>query len=193
MAADATQTPWWVQSTQVIFYLTPVVVFLITGFFAAWRFNIFRTAKPSIRIDMEVSSRSCSSSYNVLSAVALLVNTSRVRAQCNSLQWVVRVLAPFDDHVVEAKLAEYQDYLRRVGPPVEFPWNIQYRVINDHPGIALEPGESNVVDMSVALPDWIQAVDVRCTMVLPKGSRGPVYVWNNRCIHDMSRKVNDGE
>ena len=193
MAADAIPTPWWVQSTQVIFYLTPVVVFLITGFFAAWRFNIFRTAKPSIRIDMEVSSRSCSSSYNVLSAVALLVNTSRVRAQCNSLQWVVRVLAPFDDHVVEAKLAEYQHYLRRVGPPVEFPWNIQYRIINDDPGIALEPGESNVVDLSVALPDWIQAVDVRCTMVLPKGRRGPVYVWNNRCIHDMSRKVNDGE
>ena len=54
MAPDAIPTPWWVQSTQVIFYLTPVVVFLVTGFFAAWRFNIFRTAKPSIRIDMEV-------------------------------------------------------------------------------------------------------------------------------------------
>ena len=145
MAADAIPTPWWVQATQVIFYLTPVVVFLVTGVFAAWRFNMFRTAKPSIRIDMEVSSRFCSSSYNVLSAVALIVNTSKVRAQCDSLQWVVRVLAPFDDHVVEAKLAEYQDYLHTVGRPAEFPWNIQYRVINDDPGIALEPGESNTV------------------------------------------------
>ena len=188
MAADVIPTPWWVQLTQVIFYLTPVVVFLITGSFAVWRFNIFRTTKPSIRIDMEVSSRSCSSSYNVLSAVALLVNTSRVRAQCDSLQWVVRVLAPFDDHVVEAKLAEYQDYLRRESRPAEFPWNIQYRIINYDPGIALEPGESNVVDMSVALPDWIQAVDVRCAMVLPKGTQGPIYVWNNRCIHDMPRR-----
>ena len=39
MAADAIPTPWWVQATQVIFYLTPVVVFLVTGVFAAWRFQ----------------------------------------------------------------------------------------------------------------------------------------------------------
>ena len=38
------------------------------------------------------------------------------------------------------------------GPGVEFPWNVQYRIQNDDPGIALEPGESNVVDMSLAIP-----------------------------------------
>ena len=186
------QEPLYEQIAQVIFYLSPLIVFVVTGFIAIWRFNIFRTAKPSIRIDLEVGSRANSDSYNVLSAVALVTNTSRVVAACTSLQWEVRVLAPFDDEDVEAKVAEYEGHMVTDGPPVEFPWNVQYRIRNDNPGIALEPGESNLVDMSLAVPEWIEAVDVRCTMVLPKGRRGPVYVWTNRRSHDMPRKVIDG-
>ena len=79
------------------------------------------------------------------------------------------------------------------GPGVEFPWNVQYRIQNDDPGIALEPGESNVVDMSLAIPDWITAVDVRCTMVLIKGQGGPDYVWTNRSPHDISVRQANGE
>ena len=153
---------------------------------AAWRFNIFRTAKPSIKIDLEVTS-------SVLSAVALVTNTSRVVAKCDSLQWEVRALAPFDDEDVESKVEEYEAYMETDGPGVEFPWNVQYRIQNDDPGIALEPGESNVVDMSLAIPDWIMAVDVRCTMVLIKGQGGPDYVWTNRSPHDISVRQANGE
>ena len=128
----------------------------------------------------------------MISAVAVVTNTSRVIARCNSLQWEVRVLAPFDDEDVESKAGEYEGYMNTNGPGVDFPWNVQYRVRNDNPGIALEHGESNVVDMSLAIPDWITAVDVRCTMVPPKGRRGPDYVWTNRCPHDIPGKVMNG-
>ena len=87
------QEPLYEQIAQVIFYLTPIVVFLLTAGAAAWRFNIFRSAKPSIKIDLEVSSRASSDTYNVLSAVALVTNTSRVVASCDSLRWEVRVLS----------------------------------------------------------------------------------------------------
>ena len=180
------QEPLYEQIAQVIFYLTPIIVFLVTAGAAAWRFNIFRTAKLSIKIDLEVTSRASSASYSVLSAVALVTNTSRVVAKCDSLQWEVRVLAPFDDEDVESKVEEYEAHMETDGPGVEFPWNVQYRIQNDDPGIALEPGESNVVDMSLAIPDWITAVDVRCTMVLIKGRGGPDYVWTNRSPHDIS-------
>ena len=176
------------QTAQIIFYLTPAVVFILTGVVAAWRFNIFRTAKPSIKIDLEVTSQASSDLWNVISAVALVTNTSRVRAGCNSLQWEVRVLAPYDDEDVAAKEEEYQGHMVAEGPPVDFPWNVQYRIRNNNPGIDLEPGESNVVDMSLAVPNWITAVDVRCTMVLPKGKRGPVYVWTSLCPHEISRR-----
>ena len=81
----------------------------------------------------------------------------------------------------KGKVAEYADHMITNGPGVDFPWNVQYRIRNDSLGIALEPGESNVVDISLAIPDWITAVDVRCTMVLTKGRRGPNYLWINRC------------
>ena len=184
--------PWYEQAAQVIFYLTPAIAFILTGFLAIWKFNVFRTAKPSIKVDLEVTSRASSESSNVISAVALVTNTSRVIARCSSLQWEVRVLAPFDDEDVETKVAEYADHMTTNGPGVDFPWNVQYRIRNDNPSIALEPGESNVVDISLAIPDWITAVDVRCTMVLPKGRRGPDYVWTNRCPHDISGKVTNG-
>ena len=186
MVVMAGQEPWYEQTAQVIFYLTPAIVFILTGIIAAWRFNIFRTAKPSIKVDLEVTSRASSDSWNVLSAVALVTNTSRVRASCNSLQWEVRVLAPYYDEDVESKVAEYGYPRVAEGPPVDFPWNVQYQIRNDNPGIDLEPGESNVVDMSLAIPDWITSVDVRCTLVLPKGSRGPIYVWTNLCPHKIS-------
>ena len=175
--------------SQTLFYLTPVVVFGLTAAIAIWRFRIFRTGKPAIKIDLEMSSRPASPSWTVLSALALVQNTSQVMARCNSLQWEVRVLSPFDDEAVELKVAEYSSYMTTEGPSVEFPWNVQYRIVSENPGIALEPGEFNVVDMSLALPRWIDAVDVRCTLVLPKGRRGPPYVWTNRKPHDICKEV----
>ena len=186
MVVMAGQEPWYEQTAQIIFHLTPVIVFILTGLVAIWRFNVFRTAKPAIKIDLEVTSHASSASWNVISAVALVTNTSRVRASCNSLQWEVRVLAPFDDEDVESKVAEYEYHMVAEGPPVDFPWNVQYRIRNNNPGIDLEPGESNVVDMSLAIPNWITTVDVRCTMVLPKGNRGPIYVWTSLCPHEIS-------
>ena len=66
---------------------------------------------------------------------------------------------------------------------MDFPWDVKYRIQNDNPGIDLEPGESNVVDMSLAIPDWITAVDVRYTMVLPKGKH---QLWTALCPHKIS-------
>lgn len=180
------------QTAQIIFHRTPAVVFLITGLVAAWRFNVFRTAKPSIKIELDVTSRRSSDSWNVISAVALVTNTSRVKASCDSLHWDVRVLAPFGDEDVETKVSEYRDYAVTEGPRVEFPWNLQHQIRNSNPGIFLEPGESNVVDMSPAIPNWITAVDVRCTMVLLKGKRGPAYVWTNLCPYDISQEAPNG-
>ena len=54
--------PWYEQAAQVVFYLTPAIVFILTGFLAVWRFNAFRTAKPSIKVDLEVTSRASSES-----------------------------------------------------------------------------------------------------------------------------------
>ena len=170
------------QIAQITFFITPIGVFIATGIFALLRFNLYRSAKPSIKIDLEVTSWSSSDSWNVLNAVGVVTNTSRVRASCRSAKWAVRVLAPYDDEDVASKVEEYQGYMIGEGPPVDFPWDVKYRIQNDNPGIDLEPGESNVVDMSLAIPDWITAVDVRYTMVLPEGKH---QLWTALCPHKI--------
>ena len=171
--------------TQVAFYLTPGTIFLLTAVVAIWRFNIFRTGKPAIQIDLEVSSRSTGGSWTVISAMASVTNSSKVLARCDSLQWEVRVLSPYSDDEVERKSEEYTPYMTTTGSTVEFPWNVQYLIKNDNPGIALEPGESNLVDMSIPIPTWIRAIDVRCTLVLPKSRDGAANIWTNRRPHDI--------
>ena len=187
------QEPWYEQTAQIVFYLTPLIVFIVTGLVAAWRFNIFRTSKPSIRIDLDITSRASSDSWTAISAVALVTNTSRVMAGCNSLQWEVRVLAPYNDEDVEHKMEEYVRHQVTDGPRVEFPWSVEHLIRNYNPGIALEPGESNVVDMSVAIPNWIRAVEVRCTLILLKGNSGPVYVWTSLRPHDIPQEAENGK
>ena len=51
---------------------------------------------------------------------------------------------------------------------------------NDDPGIALEPGESKVVD-------------VRCTLVPTRGQGGPDQVWTSRSPQDISVRTSIGE
>ena len=103
------------------------------------------------------------------------------------------MLAPFNDEDVEGKIEEYEALMVTNGPAVDFPWNVQYHIQSDDPGIALEPGESNVVDMSLAIPEWITALDVRCTMVLIKEQGSPDYVWTSRSPHDISVRTSNGE
>lgn len=177
--------------SQVLFHITPAVVFVLTALVAIIRFNLFRSAKPSIKVELAVSSRSASENWTAISAIASVTNTSQVIAKCDALMWEVRVLAPFDDEAVESKVEEYSAYFTTDGPPVEFPWNVQYLVRNNNPGIALEPGETNVVDLSLAIPGWITSIDVRCSLVLPKGSRGQPYLWTNRVPHDINTEEPD--
>ena len=67
----------------------------------------------AIKIDLDVSSRRCSPTYNALSAVAIVTNTSKVVTRITKAQWEVRVLSPYTDADVEDKVKEYQDYQRR--------------------------------------------------------------------------------
>ena len=71
--------------------------------------------------------------------------------------------------------------------------NAKERLYYEGPGIALEPGESNAVDMTLAIPEWMATVDVRCTMVLTKRQGGPDQVWTRRSPQDISVRTSNGE
>ena len=179
--------------TLTVFHLTPVIVFAVTAFVAMWRFTIFRMREPAINIELDVTSRPSSPSYNGITAVAILTNPSRVVAKCTTLIWQVRVLAPYTDEDVESKLEEYWDYYEREVRPVEFPWNVNYHIERPDSQIALEPGEVNTITMNLAIPSWIEAVDVQLFLEAPGNAKRAQIGWTGRCAHKMNEVPNGNQ
>ena len=176
---------WLKTWSLTIFHLTPLFVFLLTAAVAIWRFRLYRMGKAAIRIDMEVTSRRASPSYNALNAVAVLTNTGRVLAKFTTLIWEVRVLGPYTDQDVLTKIQAYDPYHEVETVAVEFPWNVNYTLSRRSSMISLEPGEVNTVSMSLAIPGWIESVDVQ--LVLQEaGSSGERDVgWVALRSHDI--------
>lgn len=174
---------------QTAFYLTPLIIALATLGLAWWRFKIFRIREPAITTDLRVSSRRCSPSYNALSAVVVLTNTSRVAVRITGLTWSVQVLAPYSDEDVESKISEYAPHLKIDGAPIDFPWNVNYAISQANARIALEPGESNTISMSLAIPNWIEAVDVLIELDSPPVKKSPPLCWAARRQHDIKEEV----
>ena len=178
-----------VAAGQIAFYLSPLLIAAVTLFLAWWRFKIFRVREPAITADLQVSSRRSSPSYNALSAVVVLTNTSRVAVRISEVTWQVQVLAPYSDADVERKTEEYVPYMESSGSPIDYPWNVNYKISRTNSRIALEPGESNTVSMSLAMPDWIEAIDVLIELDSPHSSEGSPLCWAARCQHDIQREV----
>ena len=176
-------------AAQIAFHLTPLIIALATLGLAWWRFKVFRVREPAIKMDLTVTSHRSSLSYNALSAVVALTNTSRVAVRISEVTWQVQVLAPYSDADVERKIDEYSPYMESAGSPIEFPWNVNYKISRTNSRIALEPGESNIVSMSLALPDWIEAVDVLIELDSPHSSEGSPLCWAARCQHEIEREV----
>ena len=174
---------------QIVFYFTPLAIAIATFALAWWRFNLFRTREPAITTDLLVTSRRSSPSYNALNAVVVLTNTSRVAVRITDSTWSVRVLAPYSDAAVASKIDEYAQHMVGTGSPIEFPWNVNYTVSRANARIYLEPGESNTISMSLALPDWIAAVDVLLELDSPHRAEGAPLCWAARCQHDIRSEV----
>ena len=193
-AVELQWLPWIIDAIQsktggwtlMVFHLTPLTVFLITAIGAIWRFNLFRMRAPAVRIEIDVTSRECSPSYNGITAVAMLTNTSRVVAKCTKVVWQVRVLAPYRDPQVQDKIKEFWEYYERENRPVEFPWNVNYHIERRDSQIALEPGEVNTIALNLAVPDWIEAIDVQLFLQAPGNAQGAQIGWIGRCTHKIN-------
>ena len=176
-------------AAQIAFYLSPLIIALVTFFLAWWRFKVFRIREPAITTDLLVTSRRSSPSYNALSAVVVLTNTSRVAVRITGLTWLVRVLGPYSDEAVASKIDEYETHMEVDGAPIEFPWNVNYTISQVNTKISLEPGEANTVSMSLAIPDWIETVDVLIELDSPPAKNSPPLCWAARCQHDIKSEV----
>lgn len=177
-----------VAAVQVVFYLSPLIIAGATLFLAWWRFKVFRVREPAIKMDLEVTSRRCSPSYNALNAVATLTNTSRVAVEITRLEWTVRILSPYDDDDVEDRIDEFERY-HSFNDFIDFPWDDYDTLLQEGVTLSLDPGESNAIGVSIAIPDWIAAVEVLIELDSPSEQDGARLYWIARCPHDINQEA----
>ena len=68
-------------------------------------------------------------------------------------------------------------------------WNVNYTISQVNTKISLEPGEANTISMSLAISDWIEAVDVLIELDSPHRVEGSPLRWAARCQHDLKEEV----
>ena len=175
-------------AAQIAFYLTPIIIALGTLGLAWWRFKVFRIREPAITTDLQVTSRRSSPSYNALSAVVVLTNTSRVAVEITRLEWTVRILSPYDDDDVEDRIGDSERY-RTFDGSLDFPWDVYDILMQEDIVISLDPGESNAIGTSMVIPDWIEAVEVLIELDSPSGQDDARLCWIARCPHDINRET----
>ena len=173
---------------QIVFYLSPLIIALVTFFLAWWRFKVFRVREPAITTDLQVTSRRSSPSYNALTAVVTLTNTSRVAVEITRLEWTVRVLSPYDDDDLEDRISDPERY-RTFNGSLDFPWDVYEVLIQEDVVISLDPGESNAIGTSTVIPDWIEAVEVFVELDSPSEQDDARLCWIARCPHDINQET----
>ena len=177
-----------VAAVQIVFYLSPLIIAGATLFLAWWRFKVFRVREPAIKMDLVVSSRRCSPSYNALNAVATLTNTSRVAVEITRLEWTVRILSPYDDDDVEDRIHEFERY-HSFNDFIDFPWDDYDTLLLEGVTLSLDPGASYAVGTSIVIPDWIEAVEVVVELSSRAGRHNERLGWIARCPHDVNREM----
>ena len=175
-------------TAQIIFYLSPLIIAGVTLFLAWWRFKVFRVREPAIKTDLQVSSRPCSPSYNALNAVATLTNTSRVAVEITRLEWTVRILSPYDDDDVEDRISDSERF-QPFNNSLDFPWDVYGIFLQEGVALSLDPGESNAIGTSIAIPNWIEAVEVMIELDSPSGQHNERLCWIARCPHDVNQEM----
>ena len=177
-----------VAAVQIVFYLSPLIIAGATLFLAWWRFKVFRIREPAIKMDLTVTSRRCSPSYNALNAVATLTNTSRVAVEITRLEWTVRILSPYDNDDVEDRIGDSERF-QPFNYSLDFPWDVYDILIQEGVTLVLDPVESNAIGMSIAIPDWIEAVEVLIELDSPSDQDGARLCWIARCSHDIYQEA----
>ena len=177
---------------QAVFFGATVLGFLLTAFFGVVRYRLFRAGRPFITINLEASSRPCSSELTQIGVIAKLYNGSRVLAKAEELEWECRALSLYRQEDAQAKIEEYfsadADHTRAYPGTAEFPWNVQQRITREKLNIEIEPNEYSHENISFIVPKYCRAVQVR--LFIPTKSnvtRG----WTAVIYHDTYHP--DGE
>lgn len=170
---------------QTFFYVVTALSILAAGAIGIVKFNLFRSGRAFITVNLEASSRPCSSTYMQIGVTARLFNGSRVLATARTLEWECRAVATYDDDLIESKIGEYfssgDAYQRTESSNSEFPWNVQQRITKTDLSLEIEPNEYSHDNVTFIVPAYCTAVQIRLFIPTPRNDR---LGWTAVIYHD---------
>ena len=170
-------------AAQISFYIVTGISVVATGILAAVKFRTF--SRAFINVTLEASSRPCSQDYVQIGVAAKLYNGSQNLARVAQLEWECRGIGIYPPEAIQQKIDEYfQDAggnSRTETGNLEFPWNLQQRIIKKGLDIAIEPNETSHDSVTFIVPSYCTAVQVR--LFIPTKRKNDMG-WTAAIYHD---------
>ena len=158
---------------------------------AAWRLNIFRYVQPSVTIELEVHSCEAAPSWNAITIIAKITNTSRVKITIPETHWGIRSLAPYTDEWIAEHATSLLSSSSVEAHTFVFPWDVIHHITETAAGAYVEPGETHTEAVSLPISAAYRDIDVLVAFrrsTWPKGKLSS-HVWAARRVHRIDRPV----
>ena len=155
--------------------------FLVTLFVAERNYRRSREHIPHLSMRLRVRRVPVSKTYDVVVATLRATNNGTGLCIVDKIYWDLKVLAPYDDAVVESlesahKEAEPNDYA------TEFPWHQREEDVSPA-AFQIEPGETEETTHDFIIPEEIEAIVVSAWVRNAFDEGDVAKGWHRRTVH----------
>lgn len=132
-----------------------IIAILITGTFAAFKFQVFRELAPHLSISHEISHRPIGDSYIHIGVTVTLHNKSKVAMKIRQGEYLLQQIKPITDAEIESLDAPSPN---AQNDHIEWPILDEQKRIWDGKGLTIDPGEYHQAVFESIIPLNIETV-----------------------------------
>lgn len=132
-----------------------IIAIVITGIFAALRFQVFREFVPHLSISHEISHRRIGDSYIHIGVIVTLHNRSKVAMKIRKGEYLLQQIKPITDIEIESLDVQRPDTKNDY---IEWPVLDEQERIWDGQGLTIDPGEFHQAVFESVIPLNIETV-----------------------------------
>ena len=132
-----------------------IIAIVITGIFAALRFQVFREFVPHLSISHEISHRRIGDSYIHIGVTVTLHNRSKVAMKIRKGEYLLQQIKPITDVEIESLDVQRPDTKNDY---IEWPVLDEQERIWDGQGLTIDPGEFHQAVFESVIPLNIETV-----------------------------------
>ncbi len=164
VAVAAATTAWvtgsgWADAVISVQGIVTVTAIAVGGFYAIYKFEIFRDFQPHLTIKQEISHRRIGERYVHISVDARLINSSKVVVHIRNALFRIQQISPFSDADVEKLFSTFTEF-SDTEKYLQFPTIMEFKRSWGHDEFVIEPGETESESFEFIVADEFDSVKV---------------------------------